>query len=108
MSWDWSTFWFAVLIGLLILALLITIFWFLSIMSKRRGSHVELYFDENFRKIISEWDLLPRDRVKEFKTDMRKRLHRVGTDISYLEEQRVKLNRRLEGVEKEMSKLEVF
>lgn len=108
MEWDWGTFWIVILIVLLVIALIITIWWFIALMSKRRVSHVGLYFDENFRKIINEWDLLPRDRVKGFKLDMKKRLNRVGKDLDYLEGNRNKLDGRIDALEKEMDKLEVF
>jgi hypothetical protein len=112
MEFDWNTFFFIIIIGLLVLAFIYTLILLITSLRKRKGgkapSHIELYFDDNFRKIIDEWDLMPRDRVKEFKKDMTKRLTKVGTEINSLEEKRNSLEGRLSTVEKGMEKLEGF
>ncbi len=112
MEFDWNTFFFVIIIGALVLAFIYSLFLLISSVRKRKSgkapSHIELYFDDNFRKIIDEWDLMPRDRVKEFKKDMTKRLTKVGTDLNTLENRRNSLEGRLSTVEKGMEKLEGF
>ena len=108
MGWSWPTFWYTLLILLLVVAFILVLLWFISLMRKREGmpSHVELYFDENFRKIIDEWDLVSRDKVKEFKKDIGKRLGKVDDDISTLEKKRKNLDKKLNMLEKQIDTLE--
>jgi hypothetical protein len=108
MEFDWFTFWVIILIGLLLLAFVLTFFWYRSLSKKKKmePSHIQLYFDENFRNIIGEWDFATRDRVKEFKKDISKRLVIVGGDIDNLERTRVKLDKRMDSLELKMKKLE--
>lgn len=108
MAWDWTTFWIVLLIGLLVLALVLTFFWYLSLTKKKKKepSHIQLYFDENFRNIISEWDFVSRDRVKEFKKDILKRLSSVGGDIDLLEKKKEKLDKRMDSLDLKMKNLE--
>jgi hypothetical protein len=108
MAFDWTTFWFVVIIGVLIIAFVLVLLWYLSLSRKKKQlpSHIELYFDENFRKIMDEWDFTTRDRVKDFKKDMGKRLTKVGNDISTLENRKASLDRRISAVERGMEKLE--
>jgi peptidoglycan hydrolase CwlO-like protein len=108
MAWDWMTFWIVILIGLLLLALVLTFLWFLDLnkKKKREPSHIQLYFDENFRNIIGEWDFSTRDRVKEFKKDITKRLTSVGGDIDILDTKRKKLDKRMDALEQKMKGLE--
>lgn len=110
MNWSWPTFWYVLIIGILILALILVFWWFLSLMKKRRAgpTHIELYFDENFRKIIDEWDLISRDRVKEFKKDIKSRLNIIGNDITALEGNRDSLEKRMTKLDREITKLEGF
>ncbi|MFO8051043.1 MAG: hypothetical protein R6V01_05020 [Thermoplasmatota archaeon] len=108
MAWDWNTFWFVLIIGLLVILLALTIIWFINLSRKKRKgpSHVELYFSENFRKIMDEWDFSTRDQVKDFKSDMKGRLKKVGGDIDLLESKKGKLDRRMSSLDKKMQKLE--
>ena len=108
MTWNWPTFWYTILIILLITALVLTIRWLIYLVRKRRmePSHVELYFDENFRKIIDEWDLVSRSSMKSFREDITKRLSSVGKDIDDLEKRKKNLNRKLTMVEKDITELE--
>jgi hypothetical protein len=108
MSWSWPTFWYVLIAGVLLIALILVIWWFISLLKKRRErpSHIKLYFDANFRKIIDEWDLVSRDRVKEFKKDITHRLSKVGDDITQLEKHRDKLNGRMKKLDTEIGKLE--
>lgn len=70
--------------------------------------HLELYFDEHFRNIIDEWDLMPRSKVKTWKKDMNRKLKVVNRDIETLKSKKVSLNTRLNGLDKEMRSLEEF
>ena len=112
MSFDWTTFFYVVAIGILVLAFFYTLYLLIVSISRRKKgkepSHVELYFDENFRKIIDEWDLMSRDKVKDFKKDMGKRLSKIGTDLDSLDSRKESLDNRLTAVEKGMEKLEGF
>jgi uncharacterized membrane protein YukC len=107
---DWNTFWFVVIIAVLVIALILVIAWYFSLRKKRKEmpSHVELYFDENFRGIMSEWDMVTRDRVKSFKKDIGGRLAKVGSDIDEMEKTKKKLESRMSSLDREMSKLENF
>lgn len=110
MAWDWNTFFFVLLIGLLLLALIFVFFWFLDLSKRSKKdkgpSHIELYFHDNFRRIMDEWDFTTRDRVKEFKKNMVKRLSKVGSDIDVLEVKRTSLDSRMDTLENKMAKLE--
>ncbi len=107
MGWNWEIFWYTIIVLALVLAFFLTLWWFFSLKRKGKGpSHVELYFDENFRRIINEWDLTSRDKVKEFKKGMTKRLGKVDTDLSSLESKRKGLDNRLGALEKEISLME--
>ncbi len=108
MTFDWTTFWYVIVIGGLSLLFALTLMWFISLSKKRKQmpSHIELYFDENFKKIMNEWDLATRDKAKEFRKDMNGRLVKVGNDISGLEKRRSVLDKRLKAVEAGMNGLE--
>lgn len=108
MGWDWTTFWYVLLIGILVLALVLVIIWYFQLARKKRKgpSHIELYFDENFRGMIGEWDLVSRDRIKDFKKDIGKRLESVGSDIGILEKKRSDLDKRMSALENKMSEME--
>jgi len=108
MSWDWNTFFFVLIIGLLVLALVLVFIWFLSLRRKSRAmpSHVDLYFQGNFRKIMDEWDFTTRDRVKDFKKDMSKRLLKVGGDLDVLETKKKHMDGRMDTLEKQISNME--
>ncbi|MGA1792447.1 MAG: hypothetical protein ACMUHM_00695 [Thermoplasmatota archaeon] len=110
MGWDWTTFWYVLVIGLLLVALVLVIIWYFQLSRKRKKgpSHIELYFDENFRGIMSEWDFLTRDKVKDFKKDMLKRLGKVGGDIDGLEKKKTSLDKRMTVLETKMKDLEGF
>ena len=69
-------------------------------------SHIELYFDANFRKIIDEWDLMPRSKLKDWKVDMNRRLDAVDKDLKDLEKARKKLDARMKALEADIMELE--
>ncbi|MFW3146448.1 MAG: hypothetical protein ACMUIE_06520 [Thermoplasmatota archaeon] len=105
---DATTIWIIVAIAALVIAVLLVISLIVFLVRRRKGrpSHVQLYFDENFRKIMDEWDMVTRDRVKDFKKDLNKRLSLVGSDIDLLEKNRTKLDRRLGALDREMTRME--
>ncbi|MBN1390186.1 MAG: hypothetical protein JXA22_06050 [Candidatus Thermoplasmatota archaeon] len=108
MSWDWTTFGIIAGIVVLVIAWFVALAWLIHLRRKKRmePSHIELYFDENFRGIIGEWDFVTRERAKEFKKDIGKRLVSVGTEISALEKNRSTLQTRMSGLEKAIAKME--
>ena len=55
---------------------------------------------------MNEWDLISRDKAKEFKKGMSNRLAKVCSDISSLEKRRIGLDKRLRAVEDGMGELE--
>ncbi|MFO8051607.1 MAG: hypothetical protein R6V01_07915 [Thermoplasmatota archaeon] len=108
MTWDWYMTLLSVAIVLLVISWFVALVWLIQLRRKKRAepSHVELYFDENFRSIIGEWDLVTRDRVKEYKKDIGKRLQVVGKDITALETNKKVLDKRIGGLEKTIARLE--
>lgn len=78
-------------------------------LSKRKAagpSHIELYFSENFRNLIDEWDLQTRSKIKTWRGDMGKRLNAVGSDIERLKAFRQSMDTRLENLKRELVNLE--
>jgi len=110
MSWDWYTFWYILVIVLLVVAFIAVLLWLISsVRKKKRGpSHVDLYFQENFRSIMDEWDMVTRGSVKDFKKDMQKRLESSGSRITELENKRKGYDRRLSTLDRELTRLEGF
>jgi hypothetical protein len=108
MAWDWNTFIIVAAIVALVLAWFIALAWLIRLRRKRKmePSHIDLYFGENFRKIMGEWDFVTRDRVKDFKKDMGKRLSVVGSDIDGMEKRRKNLDGRMVSLEKTIARLE--
>ena len=78
-----------------------------SIFSVQRPDHITLYFDENFPRMIREWDLLSRSKAREFKLQMLRRLVAISNDIDRIQAFRNNLNQRLDYLDREMKKLEV-
>ena len=108
MTWDWTTILIVAGIVALVVAWLLALGWFIHLRRKRRmePSHIQLYFDDNFRNIMGEWDFVTRDRVKDFKKNIGKRLHVVGNEITTLETKRNSLVKRMNGLERTLNKLE--
>jgi hypothetical protein len=108
MNWDWYTILLLIAFVLLVLAWFIALAWYIRLrrIKKLEPSHLQLYFEENFRSIIKEWDFVTRDRVKDFKKDIGKRLMVVGTDITALETNKKTLEKRMVGLEKTIDRLE--
>ncbi len=104
-------------IGLFVVILLFFFFFIYTIyliyqMKKKKRAqgpdHIELYFDEHFRNIIDEWDLMPRAKIKTWKRDMNKKLKVINRDIEGLKKKRLSINSRLDTLGSEMGKLEEF
>lgn len=68
--------------------------------------HVKLYFDENFKNIINEFDLVGRSKAKSWKADMAKRLSIVGKELEKLKDFKKSFDPRLSKLEKEVKRLE--
>lgn len=68
--------------------------------------HIKLYFDEHFKDIISEWDLVTRSKAKTWRADMAKRLSNVSRDIEKIKDFRKSFTPRLNKLEIEIVKLE--
>lgn len=83
-------------IFLLIVLIIIIIVGFLYFMRKRarskvlserygyKPSHTELYFEEYFDDIIQNWDLVKKDKAKNWADDMEKRLTEISKEIDEL------------------------
>lgn len=96
-----------VLIIVLVISIVYTIYRIWKF-KKEGPSHIEMYFDANFRTIIDEWDLVTRPRLKEWKTEMSRRLENVAKEIEYIEGERRSIDIRLDKIEKELSRIESF
>ena len=92
--------------------LIIYLFYYIFKLTKRKKGqgpdHIEFYFDEHFRNIIDEWDLMPRAKIKTWKRDMNKKLKVINRDIEGLKKNRLSINSRLDTLGNEMGKLEEF
>ncbi|MDP6155131.1 MAG: hypothetical protein QF682_03220 [Candidatus Thermoplasmatota archaeon] len=103
-------------VGILIVALLLAfvfvylIYYIYQMKKKRTGGadHIQLYFDEHFRNIIDEWDLMPRSKVKTWKKDMNKKLKVISRDIGTIKKKKTSVNSRMDALEKGMKSLEEF
>ena len=97
-------------LAIIIIALVIWILWIILRDLERKKSvgpnRFELYFAENFRNLIDEWDLQTRPKMKSWKTGMMKRLNVVGNDIERLKTFRKGMDTRLDRLTKEIVKLE--
>ena len=103
------------IVGITALSILIIglVVWIVYILMKQSGerqatgpSRIELYFAENFRNLVDEWDLQSRGRIKTWRTDMTKRLNTVGSEIERLKTFQKTMDTRLDRLKREMVKLE--
>lgn len=101
-------YWYIIIVASLLVALVLVFAWYLHLRKKKAQmpSHIDLYFDDNFRRVITEWDMVPRDRVKSFKKDINKRLSKAGDEITSLEIKRTNLDTRLSSLDRKILKLE--
>ena len=69
-------------------------------------SHTELYFEEYFPKLISEWDLVTIPKLERWKRGIQGKLKSIGGEISEITNYRENIDTRLDKLEKEVGKLE--
>jgi len=69
-------------------------------------SHTELYFEEYFPKMISEWDLVTIPKLERWKKGIQGKLKSIGGEINEITDYREDINSRLDILEKEVGKLE--
>ncbi|MEA3457398.1 MAG: hypothetical protein U9R21_01825 [Candidatus Thermoplasmatota archaeon] len=68
--------------------------------------HTELYFEEYFPSLISEWDLITKPKLERWKKGIQGKLKTIGGDIDEILDYRKNLNSRISKLEKEVGKLE--
>ncbi|UCH88697.1 MAG: hypothetical protein JSV49_10665 [Thermoplasmata archaeon] len=102
-----STIFFVVVVLLLIGALIWLFLYVWRKLRERGVRHVELYFDEHFRDIVKEWDLVTTPSMKDWTKDMSKRLDYVGKDIDKMMDFKKSFDTRLNKLESELDSLEV-
>ena len=106
---DWTAIGITAL-AIIIIAIVIWIVWIIvrQYSQKRAAAlnHFELYFAENFRNLIDEWDLQTRPKMKAWKSDISKRLNVVGSDIDRLKTFQKSMTSRLDKLTREIVKLE--
>ena len=103
-----GTLFFSIIVIILVIALIYLIIYYIRKRREARIHHVELYFDEHFRDIITEWDLASGTKVKDWEKDMGKRLDNVGKDISKLLSFRKTMESRLDRLDGDIRKYEVL
>jgi len=69
-------------------------------------SHTELYFEEYFPKLISEWDLVTIPKLERWKKGIQGKLKSIGGEINEITNYRTDIDTRLDNLEKEVGKLE--
>jgi hypothetical protein len=102
-----GTLFLTIIAIVLIIALVYLIIVYIRGRREARLQHVELYFDEHFRDVITEWDLTSRNKVKDWDKDMSKRLDGVGKDIDKLSKFKSAFDKRMNSLEADLDKLEV-
>ena len=97
------------LIIILVMAAL-ALAWYLFMQYRRRMSgapdHVDLYFQDHFSDIASEWDLMGLEATREWKADISSRLGDVGTRITSLKKGRSEIDRKIVQLETKLSMME--
>ena len=94
---------------IIIVAVVIAVWIVLRELTKRRVArpdHIELYFSENFRNLVDEWDLVSRTKVNSWRTDIMKRLNTVNSDIDRLKAFQKTMDNRLARLHRAMVALE--
>jgi len=94
--------------GILIMVLLVLYWSYKTIRKEIKPvpSHVQLYFDEHFKDIVREWDIMNRTEVKTWSNDITKRLGVIGKDIEKIKSFRKIFDPRLDKLEMTVSKME--
>jgi hypothetical protein len=102
-----GTLFLGIIAVVLIIALIYLFIAYIRGRREARLQHVELYFDEHFRDVMTEWDLASRTKVKDWNKDMTKRLDNVGKDIGKLSDFKTSFDKRMNSLETDLDKLEV-
>ena len=102
-AWELTAIIAAVVILLLLLTWLILRLVTYRKKKKKLQNHIDLYFDENFRNIIDEWDLVSRSKIKSWKKDIMKKLDYLGNDINSLKTRRERADKRMKALEKSLT-----
>jgi len=69
-------------------------------------SHTELYFEEYFPSLISEWDLITIPKLERWKKGIKGKLKSIDGDIDEIYNYRKNIDSRMDKLEKEVGKLE--
>ena len=69
-------------------------------------NHTELYFEEYFPSLISEWDLVTKPKLERWKQGIQGKLKSIGGDINEIVDYRKDLDTRINKLEKEVGKIE--
>jgi len=99
---------FWILIAFLIILVMVDIYLIIRLVFKRREDHVGLYFEGNFRGIISEWDLVNRPTLKKWKGETVKRLSSLDKEVTSIEKMRNNIDSRLLSLDRDIVKLEKY
>lgn len=94
--------------GILMLVLLVLYWSYKTIRKEIKPvpSHVQLYFDEHFKDIIKEWDIMNRTDVKTWCNDISKRLNIIGKGVEKVKNFRKGFDPRLSKLEATVKGLE--
>ena len=68
--------------------------------------HIDLYFQEHFSHIASEWDLMSHESANKWRHSMLGRLTVVGNEIDTLKHGRNEIDARIVRLERELSLVE--
>ncbi len=69
-------------------------------------SHSELYFEEFFPKIISEWDLITKPKLEHWKKGIQNKLKLIGGELNEIIDYRKSIDSRIDKLEKEVIRIE--
>jgi len=69
-------------------------------------SHTELYFEEYFPRMISEYDLVTKPKLERWKKGIQGKLKSIGGEINEIVDYRRNLDSRIDKLEKDVVKLE--
>jgi len=104
-----------IFVVLLVIVVYLVVRFIRSIRGRRRAltekygylpSHINLYFEEHFSTLISEWDLITKPKLEGWKQGIQGKLKTIGSGINEISEYRKSLDSRIDKLEKEVIKLE--
>jgi hypothetical protein len=104
--WAQPLFW--ILVAILAIMIVTTLYMIIRLLFRRREDHVGTYFEGNFRTIMSEWDLINRPTLKQWKSEASKRLKSLDKDLTGIERMRTSIDNRLSNLDREIMKMERF